>query len=270
MFKLMGDLDEINRDVLALQNGCVYGPVNSRRLKNSLGLNVLPKHYKLCSFNCIYCQYGLTRASRLIREPSRDEIFPSVDAVEEAVISAIKKVKEEILYLTFSGNGEATLHPDFPQLVDMLIGVRDKYLPSTRTAILSNSTMLDHPEIVRALQKIDTPIMKLDAGTQDLFQNMNRPAEGITIDSVVKGLIDFNHSGLIIQSMMLGSKYFNTTDQNIEKWSLLLKVIKPSEVHIYSLERPSALINVIKVESDELKRIAAKAGMISGMSIKAY
>jgi len=270
MFKLMSDLNEINRDVLALQDGCVYGPVKSRRLKSSLGLNVLPKGHKLCSFNCIYCQYGLTRSSRLISEPVKDEKYPSVAEVEEAVINAIQKVKDEILYLTFSGNGESTLHPEFPQMVDMLIEVRNKYLPSAKTAILSNSTMLDHPDIVKALRKFDTPIMKLDAGSQELFQNINRPAEGITINTVVKGLIDFNHSGLIIQSMMLGSKYFNATDDNIEKWALLLKMINPAEVHIYSLERPSALINVIKIEKNELERIASKASQISGLNIQAY
>lgn len=266
----MDDIANINEEVLELQSGCIYGPVLSRRLKSSLGLNVLPRGYKLCSFNCIYCQYGLTKSEQHTIYPLRDKNFPSVEDVKTALVEALKKAEREILYITFSGNGEATLHPGFPKLVDMLIEVRDEYYPTAKTAILSNSTTVDKPEIAVALRKLDTPIMKLDAGSMELFNKINRPAEGVNFDSVVKGLAELGHSGLIIQALILGGSYFNATDDNIEKWAGILKRIKPSEAHIYSLDRPPALKNILQVSEEGLKNIAQKATELSGIKVLAF
>jgi len=266
----MNDIANINEEVLELQSGCIYGPVLSRRLKSSLGLNVLPRGYKLCSFNCIYCQYGLTKAEKHTIYPLREENFPSVDEVKKALVEALEKAEREILYITFSGNGEATLHPQFPELVDMLIEVRDEHYPSAKTAILSNSTTVDKPEIKAALRRLDTPIMKLDAGSEELFQKINRPADGIDFNLMVKGLAELGHPGLIIQALIMGGSYFNATDDNIEKWAGLLKQISPSEVHIYSLDRPPALINVLRVSKEALEKIAQKAAKISGIKVLAF
>ncbi len=266
----MNDIANINENVLELQSGCIYGPVLSRRLKSSLGLNVLPRGYKLCSFNCIYCQYGLTKAEKHTIYPLREKNFPSVAEVKEALVEALKTAEREILYITFSGNGEATLHPQFPELVDMLIEVRDKHYPSAKTAILSNSTTIDKPEIRAALFRLDTPIMKLDAGSEELFKKINRPAAGVDYDTVVKGLAELNHPGLIIQALIMGGSYFNAMDDNIEKWAGLVKRINPSEVHIYSLDRPPALKNVLQVPKQELEKIAQKAEKISGIKVLAF
>jgi wyosine [tRNA(Phe)-imidazoG37] synthetase (radical SAM superfamily) len=270
IFAKMNDIANINEEVLKLQSGCIYGPVLSRRLKSSLGLNVLPRGYKLCSFNCIYCQYGLTKAEKHTIYPLREEKFPGVAEVREALVEALATAEREILYITFSGNGEATLHPQFPELVDMLIGVRDEYYPSAKTAILSNSTTIDRPEIKAALRKLDTPIMKLDAGYEGLFKKINRPADGIDFNTIVKGLTTLDHPGLIIQALIMGGPYFNATDDNIEKWAGLLKRINPLEAHIYSLDRPPALKNVLQVTKAGLEKIAQKASELSGIKVLAF
>ncbi|MBD3218302.1 MAG: radical SAM protein, partial [candidate division Zixibacteria bacterium] len=232
-----------NPRVLDLQRGCIYGPVNSRRLGSSLGLNLLPRDYKLCSFNCIYCQYGLNppQNAELIEE-KRDDL-PSVSKIRKTLLAALSSVKQRIAYITFSGNGEPTLHPDFPEIVEVVREIRDRYVSRAKLAILSNSTTINNPGIAEALSKLDSPIMKLDAGSEKLFKKINRPAKGFDFNEIVEGLIKFDHPNLIIQALLIGGTDLNASEENIERWASLLKKIKPSQVQIYSLDRPPARLD---------------------------
>jgi len=269
-YQKMNQSEEINGDVLSLQRGCIYGPVKSRRLKSSLGINLLPVDYKLCSFNCIYCQYGLTEQRYHVSGPVDFDHLPTVNDVSKALLSALSSTDEEIRYITFSGNGEATLHPEFPAMVDLIMEVRDRYLPTAKTAILSNSTGLINESVRSAIQKLDTPIMKLDAGDEPLFRKINHPANPITFEQIVDGLKSLQHPGLIIQALMLGGKNTNADDENIRKWAEILKAIKPSEVHIYSLDRPPALKTIKNIPFERLREIAGKATSLSGVNVVAF
>ncbi len=262
--------NDTNGEVLSLQRGCIYGPVMSRRLKSSLGINLLPVDYKLCSFNCIYCQYGLTKTDYHIADAGDFKELPSLKDVKKALLSALSSMEQEIRYITFSGNGEPTLHPEFPGMVDMVIEVRDRYLPTARTAILSNSTGLRHEEIRAAIRKLDTPIMKLDVGSEVLFKRINHPTGDIRFDDIINGLIELKHPGMIIQTLMLGGKNSNSEEDNIHKWSELLKKIKPLEAHIYSIDRPAALKSIKKVPFERLREIAARATSLSGVNVQAF
>ena len=191
-----------NRRVLPLQKGNIYGPVKSRRLGSSLGLNLLPRSYKLCSFNCIYCQYGLNPPQSPDMVSALYDELPTVSAIKKAILAALASLREKIDYITFSGNGEPTLHPDFPAIVEVVRDIRDRYASHVKLAILSNSTTINKPEMVEALMQLDTPIMKLDAGSEKLYKRINRPAGGVDFNKIVEGLIEFNHPNLIIQALI--------------------------------------------------------------------
>ena len=130
--------------LLELQRKIIYGPVNSRRLGRSLGINILPRSQKICSFNCLYCQYGLND-----RKNSKNNkvIFPDQNEVLLAVENALKHLDPPPAYLTFSGNGEPTLHPEFPDIVDRIQWLKKKQCPESKTAILSNSSTVTTPKI---------------------------------------------------------------------------------------------------------------------------
>jgi len=251
---------------LDLQSGIIYGPVNSRRLGSSLGLNLLPTVYKFCSFNCVYCQYGLTRPSALIKEPQSCDDMPSPEDMERALSSALKEYSG-VSYITFSGNGESTMHPQFPEMVDVVISCRDRLSRESETAILSNSTGLLFPEARESIFKLDAPFMKLDAGSRDLFQRINRPDRSIEFEKIVEELINFSHPNLKLQAIFFDGDPCNTTEKNVDEWAALLSKIKPLEVHIYTTERPVADSRVLPISIEKLNWIASRAEEISGVCV---
>ena len=170
--------------LLGLQKGIIYGPILSRRLGRSLGINLLPVNKKLCSFNCVYCQYGFTDI--LVTSPAR-ELFPTVDQVISAIETYLKK-PHSIDYLTFSGNGEPTLYPDFGEIVKETVKLRNRYRPNAKLAILSNASMVSRYEIRQALTQIDKPILKLDAGDANTFKQINDPASDVSFEDIVEGM----------------------------------------------------------------------------------
>lgn len=232
----------------------VYGPVLSRRLGVSLGINLLPLDKKICSLDCLYCECGWTQIHTNIS--SGIDGFPKVSDVIESLINKLSDNRINIEHLTFAGNGEPTLHPDFPLIVDEIIQIRDKYLPETKIAILSNSTTLNSKEIRDSISKLDVPIMKLDAGNEETFIKYNRPAENIKFSEIISGLLQLNN--IIIQSLFTGGKKGNYNEKNISDWIELLLKIKPNYVQIYSLDRnyPSDEIlpldkhNLIKIQTE--------------------
>ena len=260
----------VNQNVLPLQKGMIYGPVKSRRLGGSLGINLLPTEFKLCSFNCIYCQYGQTLPTYLINRSPKCEKLPRVGDLEKALIAAFSNIKEEFAYITFSGNGESTLHPEFAEMVDMVIALRDKYYPQVRTALLSNGSTLNKKSVFEAIRKLDSPIIKLDVGTAELFTTINRPARGIELDTIVEKLAQLKHPGLRLQALFLGGDGLNCSDKNLRRWVQILKKINPAEVQIYSLDRPSALNNTIKVPHNILRHIAERSRILTGIPVNVY
>ncbi len=243
----------MTRMLLAPKSGVVYGPVRSRRLGASLGINLLPPGRKLCTFDCLYCQYGWTDRSLLRRAGPAD--FPTVDEVMLGVEAALARCAEPPAYLTFSGNGEPTLHPDLPEIVDGIIHLRDRVVPSARTAILSNGTRVGEPVIRDALTRLDARIMKLDAGTEEALRRYNRPVEPITLDEIAEGLRSLGR--VTIQALFTAGPGGNAGAVEVDSWARRVAAISPVAVQIYTLARgwPSDVIE--PVDRSELERIRA-------------
>jgi wyosine [tRNA(Phe)-imidazoG37] synthetase (radical SAM superfamily) len=244
--------------VLKLQNGITYGPVASRRFGPSLGINLLPTSKKACSFNCVYCHYGWTDLHA--GSPGMfAEFFPSVIEVNAAVADAIEEALEnrvKINVITFSGNGEPTLHPRFGEVVGNVLLIRDKMLPGVPVQILSNSTTLSAPGVADALSRLDRRIMKLDAGNEELFTLINRPVKGLTLARVVKSLARLKD--VTIQAAFMTGGIDNSGDAAVEDWIACLRTIAPLEVQIYSIDRPPADASLRRVPPERLAQIAER------------
>ena len=234
--------------LLELKNDIVYGPVQSRRLGPSLGINILPGTEKACTFNCLYCQYGWTDFSAM-----DGLVFPTVQKVLDRIECVLQSLCKKPKYITLSGNGEPTLHQQFPDIVDGITQLRDRFVPSAKTAILSNSTRVNDPHIRAALSKLDVRIMKLDAGSDETFQIYNNPCPGIILDDIVDGLSSLRD--VTIQSLFTEGSSGNFNEANISSWIKKIKQISPLSVQIYTLDRgyPSGAIS--KLEVSELVQI---------------
>ncbi|HVP37781.1 MAG TPA: radical SAM protein [Candidatus Saccharimonadales bacterium] len=217
--------------LLEPKRGITYGPVRSRRLGRSLGINVLPPGRKVCNFNCRYCQYGWTDPAAAASPAD----FPPVPAVLDAVGRALEELPEPPAYLTFSGNGEPTLHPGFPELVDGVRELRDRLAPDARTAILSNSSRAGDPRVRAALARLDVRIMKLDAGTPACFHRYNGPAAGLALDALVQGLREL--PDVTLQSLFTAGPAGNLEPRETAAWLAAVAAIRPREVQIYTLDR---------------------------------
>jgi wyosine [tRNA(Phe)-imidazoG37] synthetase (radical SAM superfamily) len=237
--------------LLELQSTIIYGPIRSRRIGSSLGVNLLPAKIKVCSFDCLYCQYGWTDFSLM-----ESAIFPGPEDVQKALEEALERLPEQPHWITFSGNGEPTLHPEFGRIVDIVIEVRDRLSPDTGTAILSNSTTVHRPEIREALSKLDLRIMKLDAGTKGMFASYSRAAPGFTIEQMVEGLTALGN--VTIQSLFTKGKSGNYTEANIDAWIGRLKRIEPVTVQVYSLDRGFPSREIEELTHEELEGIVKR------------
>lgn len=237
----------------------IFGPVKSRRLGVSLGINLLPASRKVCNFNCIYCECGWTNDSSKDKSPlpKRAEIYKALDQK----LSEMKMKKTPPDVITFAGNGEPTLHPEFPDIVDDCIELRNKYFPEARIAVLSNSTTITIPSIREALLKVDQNILKLDSGFDLTVRVHNQPKVNVKVAELIENLRSFNGQ-LIIQTLFLrgsnnGKSIDNTTPEEIEAWLKAIEMIKPYEVMIYTISRDTPDGNRLeKVPATELKRIA--------------
>ncbi len=236
--------------MIQLQRNIVYGPVHSRRLGISLGLNILPTKIKVCSFDCLYCQYGWTDE---FDDKALSKILPSKEEIHEALENQLKEMNYEPDYITFSGNGEATLHPEFSAIVDDVIMLRNKYVPHAKTTILSNSTQVFKPEVREALAKLDERIMKLDAGYDDLFVHYNRPAKYVYLEVITDVLAEMKD--ITIQTLFTSGPMGNFTEKNITAWIKRIKKIKPAFVQIYSLDRGYPSEEITHVSREELEKI---------------
>lgn len=237
----------------------IFGPVRSRRLGTSLGINLLPSTHKLCNFNCIYCECGWTINPNAgsAKLPLRLEVYEALDV-------KLAKMKEHGTppdVITFAGNGEPTLHPEFPGIIDDCIKLRDMYFPSTKIAVLSNSTTISRPGIKESLLKVDQNILKLDSAFDLTVRVHNQPEVNIMIKELVGDLKKFNGQ-LIIQTMFIrgtsnGRAVDNTTPEEVNAWLKALEMINPSEVMIYTISRDTPEGSQLrKVHASELRKIS--------------
>lgn len=246
----------------------VFGPVRSRRLGVSLGINLLPLNRKVCNFNCIYCECGWTPGGSDEKStlPAREEVYRALE--NKLAEMKIRGLAPDVI--TFAGNGEPTLHPDFPGIVDDSIEIRNRYFPEARIAVLSNSTNITVPKIREALLKVDQNILKLDSGFDLTVKVHNQPRVNVKVKELIQNLKDFNGQ-LIVQTLFLrgthdGITIDNTTPEEIEAWLKALALIRPAEVMIYTISRDTPGGDALhKVPLADLNHIA---GQVRRLGIK--
>lgn len=249
----------------------IFGPVNSRRLGVSLGINLLPIHLKICSFDCIYCECGRNRIKfdEKALMPTRSEVHENLK-LKLHKMAAKKRLPDVI---TFAGNGEPTLHPEFAEIIDDTIELRNKLAPDARIAVLSNATMLHKEKVFHSLMKIEDNIQKLDSAYKETIEIMDCPNGTFNLEKVVGQLASFE-GRVIIQTMFIkgtfkGKIIDNTTKKEITAWIELLKKIKPKGVMIYTIARDTPVETLEKVSLNELRAIAnevEKAGFSTQVS----
>lgn len=237
----------------ALFENIIFGPVSSRRLGVSLGVNLLPRHGKLCNFDCIYCECGWNSERR------NDNVLPSYGDVVTALESRLKSFKEEgkkIDTITFSGNGEPTLHPDFPAIIDKVIELRDRIFPDAKVSVLSNATMLSRPEIRDALMKIDNPILKLDSADIEVIRAVNRPQGAYSIETVLSGMEMFS-GDFILQSILFRGSGKDMLDKDLlNRWYEIVRRVRPREIMLYTIDRDTPQSGLSKVTVAEMEEVA--------------
>jgi wyosine [tRNA(Phe)-imidazoG37] synthetase (radical SAM superfamily) len=246
----------------------IFGPVKSRRLGVSLGINLLPTKRKICNFNCIYCECGWTRniEKAISHLPSRKDVYEAL----ELKLSAMKAEGVSPDVITYAGNGEPTLHPFFPGIIDDSIVLRDRYFPEARIAVLSNATTITDPRIKSALLKVDMNILKFDSAFDSTVKIHNQPRVDFSVEDLIKNLIRFNGK-VIIQTLFIRGNYNglaidNTTPVEINAWLKALERIKPSEVMIYTISRDTPEGGQLKkVPEEELRGIAT---LVESLGIK--
>jgi wyosine [tRNA(Phe)-imidazoG37] synthetase (radical SAM superfamily) len=243
----------------ALFEDIIFGPIRSRRLGLSLGVNLLPTHSKLCNFDCIYCECGWNADHATSRR------FNS----RELVLSRLEEVLSQMVadstppdVITFAGNGEPTMHPDFEAIIDDTIALRDRLCPSAKVSVLSNATMIGRESVRRALKRVDNNILKLDSAFDQTVQLVNNPCGSYSVADVVENLRKFDGE-FILQTMFLrgeynGQKVDNTTDSEVEAWLHIVEELRPKKVMVYSLDRDTPCKTLTKVEREELQQIASR------------
>ena len=228
----------------------VFGPIFSRRLGSSLGINLLPVNGKICTFDCIYCECGWNKDGR------NDTRLPNAVEVREALEAKLKQLVADRIpvdSITFSGDGESTINPDFPQIIDDTLALRDRYYPRAKVSVLSNATQVHRPEIFHALRKVDNPIMKIDAPTNELAEKINKPALGYDVNRVVEALKRFN-GDFVLQTMFLKSKDFDSSSPEVlNGWMEIVRLLKPREVMAYTIDRPTPEEGLQKFTVDEMR-----------------
>jgi wyosine [tRNA(Phe)-imidazoG37] synthetase (radical SAM superfamily) len=238
----------------------VFGPVKSRRFGVSLGINLLPLHGKFCSFNCIYCECGLNPEGK--KESPR--LF-SAAQITSSLQSRFEALKEGGLApdtITFAGNGEPTLHPEFDAIIDQVLKLRDTWFPAAKITVLSNATRLHRPDVKRALLRIDNNVLKLDAGTAETFRAINQPSGTVRFEEVLKELKSMN-GDLVIQTMLVrgevdGVRVDNTTEAELSAWLGHIREIRPKRVMLYPIDRQTPYRTLEKVPEAEFRALAAR------------
>ena len=230
----------------------IFGPVQSRRLGISLGINLLPPDGKVCTFDCIYCECGFNENHRPKQPlPTREQVVTAL----ERKLQQMQEDGQMPDVLTFAGNGEPTCHPRFADIIDDTIRLRDQYCPQAKVSVLSNSTMIHRPDVHDALMRVDNNIQKLDTITPDFIRQVDRPTGAYDVGLIIERLKAF-HGYVIIQTMFLkGPGIDNTTEQYVAPWLEAVKDIAPSQVMIYTIDRETPDQSLLKAAHEELDAI---------------
>lgn len=236
----------------------IFGPIKSRRLGISLGVNLLPADSKVCTFDCIYCECGWTPRKR-----EKKAELPSREAVAQKLEDQLKIMAgtgELPDVITFAGNGEPTLHPDFPVIVEDTVALRNRLAPECKVAVLSNSTMIRKEKVFQALLKVDDNILKLDSAIPETIRKLDCPLGDYSLDAMIGQLARFGKHAqiqtLFVRGEHHGERIDNTTGEELEAWIQALQLIRPGKVMIYSISRDTPAKNLRKVPAEELNRIA--------------
>lgn len=244
----------------ALFEDVIFGPVRSRRLGLSLGVNLLPAHAKLCTFDCIYCECGWNAERR------GDRRFNERETVRIHLEEVLTKMVAEGTppdVITFAGNGEPTMHPDFEAVIEDTIALRDRLAPSAKISVLSNATQLHRADVVRALRRVDNNILKLDSAFDATVRLLNKPQQpSYSVARVVEQLKQFE-GAFILQTMFLrgsceGAVIDNTTEEEVAAWLDIVAALRPKQVMVYSIDRDTPCETLEKVSRDDLQTIAAR------------
>ena len=235
-----------------------YGPIHSRRLGTSLGVELMPLDHKLCTFNCVYCECGWNEPVSHPKLPTRAE----VRAALEAKLSTFNFQSSTLDVITFSGNGEPTLHPDFWGIIEDTCALRDRFCPYAKVSVLSNSTQLGRPDVVQALRLCDNRILKLDAGTDEMMHRIDMPVnEHLTVAQIMDWLAlfegDFTLQTCFLRGEHAGKKIDNTTPEELEAWYRAVESLRPKQIMIYVIDRKTPEEHLEKISRAEMERIAA-------------
>ena len=238
----------------------IFGPIHSRRLGSSLGVNLSPRDGKVCSFDCLYCEAGFNaQGPGTTGLPSREE----VGRLLEEKLLTMKKNGERLDVITFSGNGEPTMHPDFEGIIEDTIGLRDRYFPDVKISVLSNSTRLGSESVCRALRRVDNNLLKLDSAMTSTIRLLDRPVNpDFTAEKVIEQIARFGEQ-CVVQTMILrgnhnGQPVDNTTDEEVDALIDAYRRIRPRQVMLYSIDRRTPEQALQKVGREELEQIAER------------
>ena len=241
-----------------LFNEIIYGPIHSRRLGKSLGVELMPLDHKLCTFNCVYCECGWNEAVSHPKLPTRAE----VKAALEKKLSVISSQQSALDVITFSGNGEPTLHPDFLGIIRDTCALRDRYCPKAKVSVLSNSTQLGRADVVEALRLCDNRILKLDAATDEMMRRIDLPVnENLTVETIMGWLQqfdgDFTLQTCFLRGEHAGTIIDNTTPEQLDAWYRAVDILHPKQIMIYVIDRKTPEERLQKISREEMERIAA-------------
>ena len=239
-----------------LFDSIVYGPIRSRRLGVSLGMNLMPTTAKLCTFDCVYCECGWN-------QPVSHPVLPTREQVREALVSRLIALSSNQLdVITFSGNGEPTLHPEFLGIIEDTCALRDRYCPQAKISVLSNSTQLGRADVVKALRMCDNRILKLDSAIDTTMRLIDKPVnENLTVEQVAEWLSlfegDFTLQTCFLRGEYEGQVIDNTTPEELSAWYTMIEHLRPKQVMIYVIDRATPLQTLSKVPAAEMEAIAA-------------
>lgn len=243
-----------------LYDSIIFGPIQSRRLGVSLGVNLLALNKKICSFDCVYCECGFTQNDVQGRFAEKKVVIENL----ESVLKEMLQNEKHLDVITFAGNGEPTLHPNFDEIIDATILLRNHYFPKAKISVLSNATTLNKESVIKALSKVDNNILKLDSGLVETIKLIDQPtSSNFSLDTVINGMLRFN-GDFIMQTMFLkgdfnGMRIDNTTENEVNAWLEIVKITHPKQIMIYSIDRDTPVKTLEKVSKQELSEIAKKA-----------
>ena len=237
-----------------LREETVFGPIHSRRLGSSLGINLLPVNGKICSFDCIYCECGWNRDGK------DDKRIPSAAEVRSALEDKLSTLMLEgvgIDSITFSGDGEPTLNPEFPRIIEDTLRLRDVFYPDAKVSVLSNATRVHVPEVFEALRKVDNPIMKIDAPTDELVRLIDNPAPGYSLARTIEALRRFEGE-FVLQTMFLRSPDFDSSSPEVlDGWKAIVRDLRPRKIMVYTIDCPTPMQGLEKFSVERMHSLVA-------------